>query len=70
MNNLKRYKKITSGYNVIHFSFKGKNIYKNFKKIMQDDSFFNKKEIFYKEKDLIKKNPPQTERILNSLNNI
>ena len=37
---------------------------------MQDDSFFNKKEIFYKEKDLIKKNPPQPERILNSLNDI
>jgi len=70
MNNLKRYKKKISGYNVLHFSFKGKNIYKNLKKIMQDDSFFNKKEIFYKEKDLIKKNPPQTERILNSLNNI
>ena len=70
INNLKRYKKKISGYNVLHFSFKGKNIYKNLKKIMQDDSFFNKKEIFYKEKDLIKKNPPQTERILNSLNNI
>tara|TARA_Y100000590_G_scaffold144614_1_gene166238 strand:+ start:2117 stop:3322 length:1206 start_codon:yes stop_codon:yes gene_type:complete len=67
-NNLERYKKKILGYNVIHFSFEGKNMYKNLKKITHDDSFFNKKKIFFKERDLIKKNPPLTEKLLENLN--